>query len=271
MLHERGLDFCKMTAETPSEHALEVQASVQERGDFLIFTKNEGWRGFKSSVDLKVERRSSRNIFFETASNAKLFEGENGYRSGWGVTVKSQSIWYAFSDAMVVAVIKLNELRDWLSEKVVHRQRKLLRYMTFTEVLQETHEQMNRTTGRLIPFQEIPETIWRHSYRISTSGPAEAITREEFLTAILNTPTSRASRSNDARPETQPNARASTWGGSGPNVVPARSGVATDFLEEPPCPAPQGVRKGFGIFGRGTASRGVPRHYASEGAAAHAS
>lgn len=185
-LQEAGCVMVGLKTALNTESGHDVQRAVQgTAGDFLIYPTNNLPGGFTFSVDMKVERRASRNLFFETASNAVLHDGLNGFTPGWGISIKSQALWYVFSDAMVLAEINLPALRAWLMERVPFRATKKLRYMTYHEVLQNKHKQANCTVGRLIPFRDLPEGVWSQSYRISNTSPALLISREEFLEAIL--------------------------------------------------------------------------------------
>ena len=66
----------------------------QEVGDFLVSKISDGT--YVYNVDLKVERRASENMFFETFSNATM-DPERA-KLGWGMKLKADRIWHAFDD-----------------------------------------------------------------------------------------------------------------------------------------------------------------------------
>lgn len=162
-----------------------VLESQKTFGDFMVVRDHDSF--IVATSDLKLERKSSRNIFFETHSNAMMAPPgtPNGYKSGWGVTLKSQFIWWVFSDSGVMASINLVKLRKWLNEPVKKSRASssVPRYLTFPECVQQGHAQANVTVGRLIPFRLLDETIWKQSF--ATNGEEfRSIDRNEFLSAI---------------------------------------------------------------------------------------
>lgn len=138
---------------------------IQESGDMLIIDLETGC--FKTSIDLKVESRISKNIFFETQSNSCLGDKQ---KNGWGVTSLVDEIWYTFVDkdneeySKYILVIALEELRTWLNEKTG----KKLRYMNYEERIQQKHNQKNITSGRLIPIVHLPENVLKKGINIET-------------------------------------------------------------------------------------------------------
>lgn len=158
----------------PYNIGLDLQINA---GDFFLFRTRD--RRLASNIDLKVERRSSRNIFFETHSNASVQPGE--FRPGWGVSLKAQTIWWAFTDTDVMAAINLPELRAWLNEK--QGDRNAPRFFSFQERVQTRYAQRNVTAGRLIPFRDMPPAVWKSSYRFQ-GDEAVQIERDEFLELI---------------------------------------------------------------------------------------
>lgn len=125
-------------------------------GDFIVM--DDATSHYLLTVDLKVERRASRNLFLETQSNAVL--DPDRHRPGWGSTLRADSLWYAFEDADAVAVVRLPALRGWLNEMVPDGRGQRLRYMAYREVAQSAHKQLNVTVGRLVPFSDMPAEVF---------------------------------------------------------------------------------------------------------------
>lgn len=151
-------------------------------GDFFITDDKTG--KIVANADLKVERRTSTNLFFETASNANAHPGM--YNPGWGYTVKARSIWYAFADTGLLASINLHRLRDWLNETVQTGSRSPKpRLLQLPEVVQCAHEQRNVTTGRLIAFSALPPEILQNAYNLDFAQKVcRELSRDEFLASL---------------------------------------------------------------------------------------
>ena len=138
-------------------------------GDLLL--RKDGGRAI--SVDIKAERRASRNLFFERASND--VPGPR-FKQGWGYTLEADRLWYSFADAKAFAVIGLEALRKWLW--AVPEGKKRSRLQTCTEITQSTHAQKNRTTGVLVPFEELPAEVFRRGYLLGRGSSRECTPRE---------------------------------------------------------------------------------------------
>lgn len=145
-------------------------------GDFLLFRADT--HTYVRSIDLKVERDSSPNLFFETWSNYSMDPGK--WTLGWGHVIKADRIWFAFEDAGIIAVICLKKMRAWLVGK---NDRKRPRSTDYREVEQQRHPQANLSRGLLIPFKDIPVDVWSHSMIIE--GDTVRMTgRDEFLARL---------------------------------------------------------------------------------------
>lgn len=148
-------------------------------GDFMVLDEATG--EYVLTIDLKVERRASQNLFFETHSNAVL--DPDRYRPGWGPLLRADSLWYAFEDASAIAILKLRDLRNWLSEIQQEGRGQRLRYMGYREVAQSSHRQLNVTLGRLVPFEAIPDAIFRRCMLLEGAA-ARFGTRRDFLNRV---------------------------------------------------------------------------------------
>ncbi|MFC4236127.1 hypothetical protein ACFOY8_12940 [Thalassospira xianhensis] len=172
--HNLGLTVMGRAGEAV-KHGLD-KSLQQEVGDFIV--TNEATGSIVHNVDLKVERRTSFNLFFETFSNATL--NPEKVRLGWGAMLKADRLWYAFDDINMIAVIDLHKLREWLNEKV---DRGRPRFTTLREVCQSAHKQQNITMGRLVPFSSIPVEIWKSSILLNNTT-ASFVGRDEFLRSL---------------------------------------------------------------------------------------
>ena len=180
LLHGRGL-FLARHGRTPEYPAVGVDADIQRRaGDFSVLDGKSGLLSFRS--DLKVERRSSPNLFFETHSNYAL--DPRRHAPGWGITLEVERIWYAFEDSGLVAGLDLRDLRTFLGEEVTMGSSRLPRLERFRGVMQSRHTQPNLTFGRLVPWTEVPAAAWRCCMLLKASGVCELAERDRFLAEL---------------------------------------------------------------------------------------
>lgn len=172
----RGLRLMRFArADGMAKQAMDV-AMQRKSGDLAMVRDSDG--KYEALIDLKVERQARPNVYYETESNGTL--NPERYTPGWGRTLMVDRIWYAFIDIGAVAILDLHRLRSWLDERVRVGNRTVLRYMTFTEMLQEQHQQRNVTIGRLVPFRLIPAPIWLGAI-VLTGKAAKGASREHFL------------------------------------------------------------------------------------------
>lgn len=129
-------------------------------------------------ADLKAERETSPNLFYETESHSTLY---GPGRPGWGRTLETDRIYYYFDEDKILAMIDFPKLKAWLDQ--TDPQRKCTRVKTFTPKVQEQHEQKNRTEGHLVPFKSIPSHMIISTLRIGDGG-ATKIPLEEFLKIV---------------------------------------------------------------------------------------
>ena len=160
-----------------------IDADIQRRaGDFSILEAGSGLVSFRA--DLKVERRSSPNMFFETHSNYVLDPARHA--PGWGITLEAERIWYAFEDAGLVAGLDLRELRRFLDRPVAGGSSRVPRLESFRGVMQSRHQQPNATFGRLVPWTTIPATVWRCCMFLDGQGTCELAGRNRFLRELAD-------------------------------------------------------------------------------------
>jgi hypothetical protein len=147
----------------------------KECGDFILYRVADGKYAF--TIDLKVEKQTRRNMFFETFSNYSMDPGR--CKLGWGFQIRADRIWYAFDDTGIVAIIDLGKLRIWLTEMDGRNPRSA----RFRETHQKKHSQANMTRGLLIPFEEIPGAVWSRCFIIEGDAIRMA-GRDEFMARL---------------------------------------------------------------------------------------
>jgi hypothetical protein len=160
-----------------------VDLALQKQGDFLVSRVADG--KYEKVVDLKVERDSSPNMFFETLSNAHI--SPERFKPGWGVTSTADEIWYAFADCGAMILLRLDPLRDWLNADVGGKPR----FASLPFKAQGRHAQLNTTMGFLANFSHLPTSAWVDTMLIGEGG-ASRIGRGEALALM---------RSHDKRPQ----------------------------------------------------------------------
>lgn len=159
----------------------QVDRDIQKRaGDFTVYDVRTSLKLF--SADLKVERQSWQNMFFETHSNYVLDPARVAL--GWGFTLEADRIWYAFADSGLVAGLDLRRLRSFLDGQVPSGRASIPRLERFRGVQQAKHVQANRTFGRLVPWVDLPKEVWRACFFLKSDETCECGSRERFLSEL---------------------------------------------------------------------------------------
>ena len=142
-----GMLLVQREGDSFAKQGLDVSLQKQV-GDAILHRNGQMYR----TVDFKCERRSSQNIFVETHSNMD----PERFTPGWLYHLRTDELWYLFADSGELICIDLARLKSWLHERITtgNRDCSVLRLMTYREVLQNTHKQLNRTVGRLVPIRD---------------------------------------------------------------------------------------------------------------------
>jgi hypothetical protein len=131
-------------------------------GDFALYGPDGK---VVARVEMKVEAATSRNMWFETFSNHTT--DPTKVKLGWGYTTMADRLWYGFADTGIVAGLDMADLRRFLDAPAERGMRRLL---TFREAAQAKHVQRNLTVGRLVPWEAIPDAVWRKCLFRSADG-----------------------------------------------------------------------------------------------------
>lgn len=127
-----------------------IKSLQLEHGDFLMCQRHGVVQSGPQFVfiDLKVEKRTSRNFFIETYSNFPV-------NPGWFSKTKAYGIAYVFLEPTPSCYLfRLDAMRRYVSN---HRPK-------FNEVQQSKYEQANDTRGILVPIQECQEEFERRGW-----------------------------------------------------------------------------------------------------------
>lgn len=175
ILSRQGLALVRFTRDQEAAaRNVSYEKSLQSNGDLLVVRIESGC--YLRSADLKVERKASPNLFFETFSNVHISPMA---KLGWGYTAKVDEIWYAFDDLNMVAFLNFHLLREWLNESPDGTPR----HLSFRHVPQTTHNQKNVTMGILIPFRQLPLSVFEKAFKIN-GEESKMISREAFLSSL---------------------------------------------------------------------------------------
>ena len=127
----------------------------QRFGDLLIATGP----GAAASVEVKVQRRWTGNLFLEVWSNKNLDDRashvERGSTPGWLVTCRADVIGFHFLDADTVLFLPLFRLQQWAFGARDHS----ARVFDFPERRQRRYAQRNDTWGRLVPADVLAREV----------------------------------------------------------------------------------------------------------------
>lgn len=111
------------------------------------------------SVEIKVERHHTGNLFLEVWSNKNLADphshAERGSTMGWLYHSRADLLFYYFLDTDDLYIIRLFELKRW----AFGSDDKCGRIYAFRESRQKEYDQLNDTHGRIVPVSVIAEEI----------------------------------------------------------------------------------------------------------------
>lgn len=119
------------------------------------------------SVEIKAERKFTRNVFLETFSNKNLEDrvshAERGTNPGWMFKLKSDVLLYYFLDEDLLLWIDMFHLKRWMfgcssAPGAFNSGR-------FAERVQRTYQQLNDTHGLIVPIRTLYEELPRGALR----------------------------------------------------------------------------------------------------------
>lgn len=123
-------------------------------GDFLILHElTNQWH----AIDVKTEVKYTGNLFVESWSNKTA---NRHSRDGWIFTLGSDWLFMVYLDVRAVFIVDLRKLKNWC---VIEG-----RMLDFREATVHRYidgEQMNRTTGHLVPWSVLAETVGFKCYQ----------------------------------------------------------------------------------------------------------
>ena len=123
-------------------------------GDYLILHEpTRQWH----SLDVKTEAKYTGNLFVESWSNKTA---NRHARDGWIFTLGSDWLVMVYLDVRSVFIVDLPKLKNWC---VVEG--RMLDYREATVHRYQDGEQKNRTTGHLVPWAVLVETIGFKCYQ----------------------------------------------------------------------------------------------------------
>lgn len=121
-------------------------------GDLLMRAKTDG---ALYSVELKVERKASQNLFLESWSNRNLEDRQShldrGSNVGWFIKCRADLLFYYFLESDQLHIFDLFKLKRW-----AFKQRRLYE---FPEKEQRTYQQMNDTHGYCVPLEILKREV----------------------------------------------------------------------------------------------------------------
>jgi hypothetical protein len=124
-------------------------------GDLLIATGP----GSVASVEIKVERRWTGNLFLEVWSNKNLDDRgshvERGSTPGWLITCRADVVGFHFTDTNAVLFLPLFSLQRW-AFGVGNAPG---RVYDFPERRQRRYAQFNDTWGRIVPVEVLAREV----------------------------------------------------------------------------------------------------------------
>jgi len=124
-------------------------------GDLLIATGPGG----VASVEIKVQRRWTGNLFLETWSNRNLGDRgshvERGSTPGWMITCRADVVGFHFLDADTVLFLPLFRLQQW----AFGAGEQLGRIYDFPERCQRRYVQPNDSWGRIVPVDVLAREV----------------------------------------------------------------------------------------------------------------
>ena len=124
-------------------------------GDLLIATGP----GAVASVEIKVQRRWTGNLFLEVWSNRNLDDRgshiERGSTPGWLVTCRADVVGFHFLDADTVLFLPLFRLQQWAFGVGDQPGR----IYAFPERTQRRYAQRNDTWGRIVPVDVLAAEV----------------------------------------------------------------------------------------------------------------
>lgn len=103
-------------------------------------------------VEFKAERRYTGNFFLELHSNL----APKRYSIGWFYKSRADILVYHFLDEDLLFAIDLPALQKWAFEMPDGR---VPRIMDYKALVQQVHEQKNKTCGSLVPIHMVRDAI----------------------------------------------------------------------------------------------------------------